>query len=85
MIEHLKQGPKYWIDNDIRIYKMTNDIPSVSQKVGKWKVTPMSKISYCSICDELIKNIPSSIVTQFKYCPNCGAKMAVPQEGGVKE
>ena len=85
LIEHLKQGPKYWIDKDNRIYKMTNDIPSVSQKVGKWKVTPMSKISYCSICDELIKNIPSSIVTQFKYCPNCGAKMAVPQEGGVKE
>lgn len=63
---------------------MAKQLPSVTQKSGKWKVTPMSKIAYCSICDELIKDIPSSIVTQFKYCPNCGCRMVEPQESEDK-
>ena len=51
------------------------ELPSVTQKYGEWKVTPMSKIAYCSICDELIKDVPASIVTQFEFCTHCGAKM----------
>ncbi len=52
---------------------------SVTQKYGEWKVTPMSKIAYCSICDELIKDVPASVVTQFEFCPKCGHRMVGPQ------
>lgn len=50
-------------------------LPSVTQQMGKWKITPMSQIVYCSKCDKLVKNIPASIVCSFKFCPSCGCKM----------
>ena len=57
------------------IKKNINELPSVTHKSGKWLITPMSNIVYCSECDYLFKDIPASIVEHFKYCPNCGAEM----------
>lgn len=53
------------------------DLPSVTPqpKTGKWLITPMSHIAYCSECDHLFKDIPASVVRYFKYCPNCKVKM----------
>lgn len=50
-------------------------LPPVTQKSGKWLITPMSNIAYCSECDFLFKDIPASIVKHFKHCPNCGCRM----------
>ena len=50
-------------------------LPSITQKSGKWLLTHLSNMAYCSECDYLFKDIPASMVEQFKYCPNCGAKM----------
>ena len=50
------------------------------QKSGKWLITHLSNMAYCSECDYLFKDIPASVFEHFKYCPNCGAKMDEPQE-----
>ena len=50
------------------------------QKSGKWIITHLSNMAYCSECDYLFKDIPASIVEQFKYCPNCGARMGESEE-----
>ena len=50
------------------------------QKSGKWLITPMSNIAYCSECDYLFKDIPASVVEHFNYCPNCGCRMVATQE-----
>ncbi len=52
--------------------KFVEQQPPVTQKPGKWSITPMSRIAYCSKCNYLFKDIPASIVTQFKFCPKCG-------------
>ena len=51
------------------------ELPSVTQKSGKWIITHLSNMAYCSECDYLFKDIPASMVEHFKHCPNCGAKM----------
>ena len=50
------------------------------QKSGKWLITHLSHMAYCSECDFLFKDIPTSMVEHFKYCPNCGKRMDDPQE-----
>lgn len=54
-------------------------LPPVTQRSGKWLITPMSHMPYCSACDYIFKDIPASIVEHFKYCPNCNARMFEPQ------
>ena len=58
--------------------KLVNEIDTLEQeeqKSGKWILTHLSNMAYCSECDYLFKDIPASIVEHFKHCPNCGAKM----------
>ena len=57
------------------IAEVIKALPSVTQKSGKWIITHLSNMAYCSECDYLFKDIPASVVEHFKYCPNCGVKM----------
>lgn len=50
------------------------------QKSGKWLITHLSNMAYCSECDYLFKDIPASVVEHFKYCPDCGCRMVATQE-----
>ena len=75
-----KKWTQFRIDNGSNgqrdyLINFIEKLPPVTQRSGKWLITPMSHIAYCSECDYLFKNIPASIVKQFKYCPNCGMKM----------
>lgn len=58
-------------------YQELKSLPPVTsaEKVGKWLTTCLSNIAYCSECDNLFRDIPASIVKQFKYCPMCGHRM----------
>lgn len=51
------------------------ELPPVTQKSGKWLLTHLSNMAYCSECDYLFKDIPASIVKQFDFCPKCGCRM----------
>lgn len=44
----------------------TTDVAEV--KHGRWKGAGMGDY-YCSLCQEVVSG------SDFKYCPNCGAKM----------
>lgn len=44
-----------------------------SPMVGKWKEFAHSGIHTCSNCE--VPRISSELKTDYKYCPNCGAKM----------
>lgn len=41
--------------------------------VGKWKEFTHSGIHTCSNCE--VPRISSELIPDYKYCPNCGAKM----------
>jgi rubrerythrin len=69
------KSAKDYLDMADRKAKKIKDALTVTQKSGKWLITPMSNIAYCSECDYLFKDIPASVVEHFKHCPNCGAKM----------
>lgn len=54
------------------------DLPSVTQKSGKWILLDECANSgyYCSNCQKkLVKEGWSNTVKKIKFCPNCGAKM----------
>ena len=55
------------------IERLINALPSVStEKTGRWvKLSVGYGCSECSLCT----NIHG--IRDFKYCPNCGAKMGV--------
>lgn len=71
-----------------------NDLPSVSSsekpdKSGHWYIDerPESgRETICSNCEQpIFKYHKMDFDYRPKYCPNCGAKMVEPQEGGVNE
>ena len=61
------------------------DMPSVTQKSGKWiGIDEEPHEDYeCSCCGYVVSTFTANIEphTEYKYCPNCGAKM----EREVKE
>ena len=51
------------------------DLPSVNpQKIGHWIKSNIGGAKVCSVCKAHMG------LTNFKFCPNCGAKMVEPQE-----
>ena len=60
----------YKVDDVVRI---PNVLPSVTPqpKVGKWIKSSIGGAKICSICQAHMG------LSNFKYCPNCGAKMEV--------
>ena len=57
---------------------MVKQLPSVTQKSGKWILLDECANSgyYCSNCQKkLVKEGWSQTVKKIKYCPNCGARM----------
>ena len=68
-------------------YVSAHDIataPSVTQKLGKWiGIDEEPHEDYeCSCCGYVVSTFTANIEphTEYKYCPNCGAKMIEPQE-----
>ena len=61
------------------IWKNLMDLPSAQPKTGKWidtiSANPEIKRFRCSECGYHIT------LTKENYCPNCGAKMEVEQDG----
>lgn len=57
-------------------------IPSAEPKTGHWIVHPKGIYAHL-VCDKCLSNAPYDCHTN--YCPNCGAKMVEPQEGGDQE
>ena len=58
-------------------------LPSVTQKSGKWILLDECANSgyYCSRCQKkLVKEGWSDTVKKIKFCPNCGCRMVEPQE-----
>ena len=74
------QPSEYFIDGVHAVGYREGYKDAQKQKSGKWLITPMSNIAYCSECDYLFKDIPASVVEHFNYCPNCGCRMVATQE-----
>ena len=73
-----------WYD----IRTQIEQLPSVTQKSGKWILLDECANSgyYCSNCQKkLVKEGWSQTVKKIKFCPNCGARMVEPQESEDKE
>jgi len=73
-----------WYD----IRTQIEQLPSVTQKSGKWILLDECANSgyYCSNCQKkLVKEGWSETVKKIKFCPNCGAKMLEPQESEEKK
>ena len=83
--EAVQKAINCWIGSGEYRYAMSerflidriNDLPSVTQKSGKWIITPFSVIGRHYQCSEC-KYIHT--FANFEYCPKCGAKMVEPQE-----
>jgi len=67
-----------WYD----IRTQIEQLPSVTQKLGHWIITPFSVTGRHYQCSEC-KYIHT--FTKFEYCPRCGAEMFEPQESEDKE
>ena len=51
-------------------------IIDLTQKIGKWMVSDdMYETGICSCCKKDCLEPVSYAITNFLYCPNCGAKM----------
>ena len=61
---------------------------SVTQKSGKWiGIDEEPHEDYeCSCCGYIVSTFTANIEphTEYKYCPNCGARMVEPQESEVR-
>lgn len=55
-----------WADKDEQNLSMRQE---TSRKVGKWIKSNIGGAKVCSICQAHMG------LSNFKYCPNCGAKM----------
>ena len=66
------------------VVKCLDDLPSVTQKSGKWiGIDEEPHEDYeCSCCGYVVSTFTANIEphTEYKYCPNCGAKMVEPQK-----
>ena len=70
-------------DGIYHINESIDNLPSVTQKSGKWILLDECANSgyYCSNCQKkLVKEGWSDTVKKIKFCPNCGARMVEPQE-----
>ena len=68
------------------IKKNINELPSVTQKSGKWIYRREDKYS-CSKCGTTTSVDEAGIDEKpmYKFCPYCGARMVEPQESEDKE
>lgn len=62
------------------IVNMINNLPSVTQKTGKWINDWEMGMSECSCCGETYLWEDHKGTANFYFCPNCGAKMVELQE-----
>ena len=64
--------------------QMIKELPSVTQKSGKWiGIDEEPHEDYeCSCCGYVVSTFTANIEphTEYKFCPNCGAKMFEPLE-----
>jgi rubrerythrin len=80
-LEKYHDGADLHIDGLTYAYDLVCKLPSVStEKTGRWKRRIVDS-GYnadwsCSVCGYKVK----TDFVNFKYCPNCGARMVEPQE-----
>lgn len=90
LIKHIKDLPTWWVDySALCAYCLTKAITSIEEapaadvqevKHGEWKSfhseDTLYGSYYCSACGHGQDiGMIISLTTEFKYCPNCGAKM----------
>ena len=70
IVEKPTKGNDWGLHNEVekecKYFTPTADVAEV--KHGRWKGAGMGDY-YCSLCQEVVSG------SDFKYCPNCGAKM----------
>ena len=71
-------------DDVEQVCKWIDALPSVTQKSGKWiAIDEEPHEDYeCDKCGYVVSTFTANIKPseEYKYCPNCGAKMFEPQE-----
>lgn len=75
-----------------QIWQEIKDLPSVKQepKTGHWInrhiiANKTFDMIVCSECGEEFSFDAETGISEYNYCPNCGAKMVEPQERSDKE
>ena len=59
-----------WLNADAQ------DMPTEEQRTGRWLTSDdMYETGICSCCRYDTQEPVSYVITNFEYCPNCGAKM----------
>ena len=59
-----------WLNADAQ------DMPNEEQRTGRWLTSDdMYETGVCSCCRYDTQEPVSYVITNFEYCPNCGAKM----------
>lgn len=59
-----------WLNADAQ------DMPTEEQRTGRWLTSDdMYETGICSCCRYDTQEPVSYVITNFEYCPNCGARM----------
>ena len=59
-----------WLNADAQ------DMPAEEQRTGRWLTSDdMYETGVCSCCRYDTQEPVSYVITNFEYCPNCGARM----------
>lgn len=73
------------------LFESIHELPSVNPQepeTGHWEsfdLTYGRDIYKCSVC-KCTTDVPTVLgIPMFKYCPNCGCRMAEPQESEVSD
>lgn len=61
---------------------VTNDLINRQEKKGKW--IDERGVEYCSVCGKTPDIWCSFDVSDWKYCPHCGARMEESEESDGK-
>ena len=65
-------GDKKTLDE---VFERLSKLPSVTQKVGKWKRVSMDKYVQHAMAYYRCSECGGEIIGTYKYCPECGCRM----------
>lgn len=66
-----QNGKDWWDDRDIPVLEEAIKAMKAEQRIGKWEFLCHQNLK-CSECGYVICDDDAD---EYKYCPNCGAKM----------
>ena len=73
-----KVAPVSWADAEEEFKQRLLDAPTIEAepvKHGKWALPENVEIAITCICSECKNEFPIWAKKDYKYCPNCGARM----------